>query len=330
MQRKIVGALAGLALGVAAIATAPTAMAAYPEKPLTIIEPWAPGSAGDVPMRILAALAQEEFGQPIVVQNLEGGTGSRAQLAAFKAEPDGYTIMNAWVATQVMAPIFNPNVGYTRHDFEPINLVNINPFVLAVPASHPAHSTKEFVEWAKAQPGKPNVGVCGWVGLPHLVFRRFLDVAGVKNYNPVPFSDCEIENMKALLDGTTKYAVAGLSVKKIYGDQVRLLTIFMPERSGIAPDLPTADEEGYDLGWGPVAAGWSGLVAPKGTPPERLEHLRKVFAKATQSAEFKRRVTESGNTVLYRPTAEFKDLWEKSQELLAPALEVLQKEKKPN
>ncbi len=132
------------------------ALAQYPEKPLTILEPWAPGSAGDVPMRILAELASEDFGQPIVVQNLEGGTGTRAQLAVKNAEPDGYTIMNSWVAPQVMAPIFNPDVGYTRHDFEPIILVNINPFVLVVPGDHPANTTTtEFVEWAKAQPGKP-------------------------------------------------------------------------------------------------------------------------------------------------------------------------------
>ncbi len=303
------------------------ALAEYPEKPLTILEPWAPGSAGDVPMRILAELASEDFGQPIVVQNLEGGTGTRAQLAVKNAEPDGYTIMNAWVAPQVMAPIFNPDVGYTRHDFEPIVLVNVNPFVLVVPGDHPASNTTEFVEWAKSQEGNVNVGVCGWVGLPHIVFRRFLEVAEIENYNPVPFSDCEIENMKALLDGTTQYAVGGLSVRNIYGDQVKLLSIFMPERSAIAPDIPTSAEEGFDLGWGPVAAGWSGLVAPKGTPEDRLEHLRQVFSDAVQSEEFAKRMAETGNTVVYLPTEEFEALWDRSHELLAPELEVLRKEK---
>lgn len=304
------------------------AAAQYPEKPLTIIEPWAPGSAGDVPMRILAELAKEDFGQPIVVQNLEGGTGSRAQLALFNAKPDGYTIMNAWVATQVMAPIFNADIGYSRNDFEPINLVNINPFVLVVPSTHPATNAKELVEWAKAQSGKINVSVCGWVGLPHVVFRRFLEVAGIDNYNPVPFSDCEVENIKALLNDTTQFGVSGLSVRKIYGDQLRILALFMPERSGIAPDIPTSTEAGYELGWGPVAAGWSGLSAPKGTPPERLEHLRKVFAKATQSEEFKKRMIESGNTVLYLPTEEYRALWDRSHELLGPQVEMLKNLKK--
>ncbi|MEM7023102.1 MAG: tripartite tricarboxylate transporter substrate binding protein [Pseudomonadota bacterium] len=327
MQGTLSRAAIAILGGVAIATTAMPALAQYPEKPLTILEPWAPGSAGDVPMRILAELASEDFGQPIVVQNLEGGTGTRAQLAVKNADPDGYTIMNAWVAPQVMAPIFNPDVGYTRNDFEPIILVNINPFVLVVPGDHPANTTEEFVEWAKAQPGNVNVGVCGWVGLPHLVFRRFLEVAEIENYNPVPFSDCEIENMKALLDGTTQYAVGGLSVRNIYGDQVKLLTIFMPERSNIAPDIPTAAEGGYDLGWGPVAAGWSGLVAPEGTSPERLAHLREVFAKAVASPEFEKRMTETGNTMLYLPTDEFEALWDQSHELLKPALEILQQEK---
>ncbi|MEZ5862914.1 MAG: tripartite tricarboxylate transporter substrate binding protein [Geminicoccaceae bacterium] len=313
----------GVMVATAMIALTLPAAAEYPEKPLTIIEPWAPGSAGDVPMRILAELAKEDFGQPIVVQNLEGGTGTRAQLALVNAEPDGYTVMNSWVATQVMGPIFNPDIGYTRQDFEPINLVNINPFVLVVPADHPAQTTAELVEWAKAQDRQINVSVCGWVGLPHVVFRRFLEVAGVDNYNPIPFSDCEVENMKALLGGTTEFGVSGLVVRKMYGDRVRVLTIFMPERSAIAPDIPTAAEEGYDLDWGAVSAGWSGLVAPLGTPPDRLEHLRAVFAKATQSEEFKRRMVESGNTLLYQPTEEFQALWDRSHELLGPQVEML-------
>ncbi len=274
-------------------------------------------------MRILAELASEAFGQPIVVQNLEGGTGSRAQLAAFNAEPDGYTVMNAWVATQVIAPIFNPDVGYTRHDFESIMMVNINPFVLVVPDSHPATNTKELVEWAKAQDRDLNVSICGWVGLPHIVFRRFLQVAEVENYNPIPFSDCEVENVKAILDGTTDFGIAGLSVGKIYGDNIRILSIFMPERSSIAPDIPTATEEGYDLEWGAVAAGWSGLATPKGVPEDRLEHLRKVFMDAAMSKEFQRRMVETGNTAFILNSDEFEVIWDRSHDLLGPELSVL-------
>ena len=328
MKPNISTAALAIASAIAMASTIGPVAAEYPEKPLTIIEPWAPGSAGDVPMRILAALAKEEFGQPIVVQNLQGGTGSRAQLAVNNAEPDGYTIMNAWVATQVLGPMNNPDIGYDRHGFEPINLVNINPFVLVVPGDHPANNTQEFVEWAKAQPGKLNVSVCAWTGLPHLVFRRFLAVTEIENFNPIPFSDCEVENIRAILNGTTSYGVSGLSVGNIYGDQIKILTLFMPERSPLTPDLPTVAEEGYDLGWGAVAAGWSGLVAPLGTPPERLEHLRAVFAKVTQSEEFKKRMTESGNTVLYLPTDEFAQLWDDSHELLGPPLAELKESKK--
>jgi len=316
-----------LVLGLVLLGPLTQARADYPEKPLTILEPWVPGSAGDVPMRILAELGKNDFGQPIVVQNLVGGGGTRAMLHLKQSKPDGYTIMNTWVAPQVMAPIFNPDVGYNRREFEPIILTNINPFTLVVKADHPAKDVKEFVEWAKAQTRNINVGIGAAVGLPRVVMERFLEVSGITNYNPVPFQDVETENIKGLFDGSLDFSTGSIAVEKIYGDQVRTLCLFMEERSPIAQHIPTAKELGYDLGWGFVAAGWSGLVAPQGTPNDRVNKLIEVFTKVLHTKECKKKFADAGLTMSYLPQDKFRKLWDESHELLKGPIERLLKKK---
>lgn len=317
--------------GLAAAVLAMTVMAGvgamaeeFPSKPVTIIEPWAPGSAADTVMRLLAEMSSEKLGQPVVVQNLEGGGGTRALLELHRSEPDGHTISNSWVANQIMAPLFNAEVGYGPYDFEPINLVWVNPFTLVVPAEHPAQDLAEFVDWAKSQDRNLRVGVCAAVGIPRVVMQRFLEVAEIANYTPVPYQDCETENIKGMFDGTLDFATGALAVEKIYGDQVRTLAIFLDERSPIAEHIPTAAEFGFDLAWGAAAAGWSGLVAPKGTPEDRLEKLRTVFGEVINSDEFKSRMRDGGNTVQYLGAEQFEALWSISNERLGPAVKALQ------
>ena len=117
-------------------------------------------------------------------------------------------------------------------------------------------------------------------------------------------------------------------MEKIYGKAVKSLALFMTERSPIAQHIPTAKEQGYDLGWGFSAAGWSGLVAPKGTPKDRLQKMITVFSKVVQSKEFLKKCTNAGITVSYLPTEEFHKLWDESHNLLKPPIERLLKGKK--
>jgi tripartite-type tricarboxylate transporter receptor subunit TctC len=227
-----------------------------------------------------------------------------------------------------MRPIFDSEVGYSRQDFEPINLYQINPFTLVVKADHPAKNLDEFVKWAKAQPRNLNVGICAAVGLPRVVMQRFLEVAKIDNYNPVPFPGCETENIKGLFDGSLDFSTGALAVEKIYGKLVRTLAIFMEERSPLAPHIPTAKEQGYDLKWGVTAAGWSGLVAPLGTPKDKVQKLIDVFSSAAQSNEFLKKCSDVGITVKYLPTGEFRQLWEDSHTRLKPPINQLLREKK--
>jgi len=297
----------------------------YPAKPLTIVEPWPPGSAGDTGARIIAEIAKKYFGQPIVVQNVVGGGGVKAARFALNADPDGYTILNSWVANHVMRPIFDPNIGYSREDFLPIILYQINPFTLVVTSDHPANNVEEFIEWTKAENRTLNVGICAAVGLPRLVMERFLKVGGITDYNPVPFQGCETENITGLFNRSLEFSTGAIAVEKIYGDRVKSLAIFTDERSAIADHIPTAKEQGYDLKWGAVAAGWSGLSAPKGVPEEVMKKLVEAFSKAAQSEEFQDRMAKAGLTVNFMPPKEYRQLWDDSHRLLKPPIDELSK-----
>lgn len=327
MQRTIgrVLFLAILAVSLAVVLPLHQAKAAFPEKPINIVVPWPAGQSSDVCYRILAELAQKDMGQPIVVTNIVGGSGTKGTLYVKNAEPDGYTLLNSWVAPQVLSPIFNPDVGYTRHDFEPLMLVQINPFTVAVKADHPAKNLKEFVKWAHEQPGRLNVGICAAVSLPRMVMEQFLKTAKIENYNAVPFPGCGADNVKGLFDGSLDFTTGVLIAEKIFGKQIRSLGIFMDERVPFASHIPTAKEQGYDLGWGETAAGWSGLVAPPRTPKDRLQHMITVFSKIVQSDDFLSRLNKAGIVRKYLPTEEFRQLWDDSHRLLKPSVERLLK-----
>ena len=317
--------LALLAISLTVLLPLHKAEAAFPEKPITIVVPWPAGQSSDVCYRILAEMAQEEMGQPIVVTNIVGGGGTKGTLYVKNSEPDGYTLLNTWVAPQVLAPIFNPDVGYTRHDFEALILVQINPFTLMVKADHPAKNLKEFVQWAKGQNRNLNVGVCAAVSLPRMVMEQFLKASGITNYNPVPFPGCGADNVKGLFDGSLDFTTGVLIAEKIFGEQVRSLAIFMDERVPFASHIPTAKEQGYSTGWGETAAGWSGLIAPAGTPKDRLEKMTAVFTKTVQSDKFLERLNKAGIVRKYLPTDQFKQLWDDSHRLLKPSVERLLK-----
>ena len=303
----------------AALAGTTAAVAAFPEKPITIIQPWGAGSASDIVMRILAEEAESVLGQPVVVQTIAGGGGTKAALATKAAAADGYTLSNTWVANQVLATVFNPDVGYTTYDFDPIGLVWVNPFTLVVSSDHPSQTLPEFVEWAKEQ-GTLRVGVCAAVGLPRVVMERFLEIAGIENAKSVPYDDCETANIKGLFDGSLHFSTGALSVENIYGDAVRSLTIFTDERSPIADHIPAMTEYGFDTEWGAASAGWSGLVLPKGVPEERAEFLRTAFAQVLQSEIFLTKMKEGGFTPKYLGPDDFQALWGTSHAKLGPAM----------
>ncbi len=313
-------ASAALMLGVATAA-------AFPDKPITIVVPWQAGSGPDVAMRVLGEIASRDFGQPVVVQNIVGGSGSKGLLAVKNSAADGYTVLNSWVAPHVVTRLFNPDVGYDNDDFEPILGLMTLPFTLAVKADHPANNVAEFVQWASAL-GRPiNVGICAPLSVPRMVMEEFLRKLEITAYNPVPYNGCMPDNVKGLLDGSLDATTGVLIAEKIFGDAIKTLAVISDERISLKPDIPTAKEQGYDIGWGESAKGWSGLVSPKGVPADVLATLIDTFGKAWGSDEFRQKMAENLVIINDMDAATFRNLWDESEATLKPAVERLLKAK---
>lgn len=321
---SIVGILgaATLALSIVGMTAPAHAQGKFPNKPITIVMPWKTGGLPDAIFRVLAERVSGDLGQPVVIQNITGGSGSKATLHVSKAKPDGYTLLDNWVAPHIVVPIINPDVGYNMVDWDPIAGFIFNPFTLTVAANHPSKTLDEFFKWAHVEQKKRplNVGVCSALSVPRFVMEGYLRKHGVTNYNAVPYTGCGFDNIKGVLDGTLDFTTGQIQAKKTYGDAIRMLALLGPDRAPTAPDLPTAKELGYPLGWGSAAYGWGGLVAPKGVPADRLKLLRDVFAKHIQDPAFIERGMKIGGVIRYMAPEDFRQLWRTSEDALRPVV----------
>lgn len=305
-----------------ALAAAP-AQAEFPEKPITIIYPWAPGDPVDTVLRTLGEVAAKKTGQPFVINNVPGAGGKKAMAAGANARPDGYTLLNNWVAPQIAGKLFDPSLPYDNGSYAPIAGVMAIPFTLTVRADHPATDIASFAKWAKAKGGKLNYGVCAGQSVPRLVGEQFMRAAGVA-FNPVPNSKgCMGDNMTGLMNGSLDVAVGIVPATKILKGQVKHLGLLSDERHALAPDLPTAKEQGVEIGWGNAALGWGGLVVPKDTPADVVAKLQQVVGEAINSAEFKERLGGLAPMIKYVSPEDFEKLWADSLELLRPHVAAL-------
>lgn len=309
---------AGLVVPAAVLAAAP-AFAEWPEKPITIIYPWPAADPTSVVTRTIGELVSEELGQPVVINNVTGAGGTKALATAVSAEADGYTLVSNWVAAQVSAKLFNPDLPYSNDDFVPIAGVFAIPFTLTVAANHPANDIKEFMDWAKAEGRTVNFGVCAPQSVPRLIGEQFMSAAGVP-YNPIPFSGgCGGDNVTGLLNGTLDASVAVVPLINAFEGQIKHLGLITDDRHPIDPDLPSAAEQGYPVGWGDNAFGWGGLAALAGTPDDVVKKLQDAFGAVIQSDALAGQL--EGNVaamIKYVSPEDSQTLWSDSERLLAP------------
>jgi len=300
-----------------------SALADYPEKPITMVVGWAPGGAADISARVLAKMAEEELGQKVIVQNVPGGASSVATLHVANAKADGYTVLNNWVAGHIAVRLFNPKVGYDIDSFEPITGSVRLPFTITVAATHPANNLKEFADWAKQQ-GRPiNVSICGAVSVPRMVGEEVLAKLGIEKINPVAYPGCMPDGMKDLIAGSLDAAVGVIAATKVFKGKVKHLAMIADEREPLAPDVPTTKEQGYDTGWGVSGQGWAGVAVKKGTPADRVAKLQQAFGNAAKSDAFKSKLASMNFNAMYLSPEDFRNLWHDSAKSLAPAVERL-------
>lgn len=291
-------------LAACAAFAAPMASAAdtpYPTKPITIIYPYAAGGASDALARQIAELIGKSLGQPVIVDAKPGAGGSTALEMVARAPADGYTLVLSASGTMAV----NPHIYNLRYkpveDLASITILAEIPFVVVTNNNFPARNLKEFVEYAKANPGKTSFANAGIGTQAHLTQVMFLKAAGI-TANVVPYkggtpatSDLLGGHVDALVDN------AAAQVGNVQAGKVRPLFVTTKARSPSLPTVPTAEEAGLP---GFVTSGWFGLAAPKGTPQAIIDKLNAVVVKGMAEPQFHKKMVEAGWTPIGSSPAE--------------------------
>ncbi len=318
MSRLLVSLSVALHMGMAA------AQDAYPTRPVTMIVPFPPGGVADIVGRPLAATMEKTLRQPIVVANRTGAGGAVGMREVAKAQPDGYTILMALSSISIF-PVSDRINGvqpaYELKDFVPVALVTADPTVLVVRADSPYRTVKDFVDAAKANPGKINYSSSGVYGTLHVAMEIFANAAGIKLFH-VPYGGGG-PAVTALLGGQVQALASGpaAAIGQISGGKMRALASWSTERLKLLPDIPTFKELGYDAEF----YIWSGVFAPAATPAPMVNRLREAVREAANSSEFRGAMEKVRTPVSYLDAPEFAKYWERDARRLAVALEKIGK-----
>lgn len=272
MQATRRAMLAGSFSGIVGLATPRLvrAQASYPDRPVRLIVPFAPGGAGDIVGRLLAAHLQKELGRSFVVENKPGAGSALGVEQIARAVPDGYAVGMANIASHAILPNLRSLPYDPVKDFAPIGLVALTPCLLVVnPDRLPVTSVAELVARAKAKPDELDFSSSGAGTSLHLGMEMFMQAAGIRMTH-IPFNGSG-PSLQALLGGQVGLSieVAAVAWPQVQEGKLRALAVTTPQRATFAPDLPTL-EESFP---GTAIAPWHGLVAPAGTPQPIITRL---------------------------------------------------------
>jgi len=284
----------------------PNAQAAgeYPTRPIELIFPYASGGSADLRVRALAPKMGEILGQPVVVINKPGASGTLAATLVAKAKPDGYTI-GYITATNLFAPLQLEKIGYNPlTDFTYIAGSGVQPFAFLVRSDAPWKTIGEFIDYAKKNPGMIKYGSAGMNSASHLYGEMFGKVKNLKLVH-VPFKGDQ-ESSTALLGGHISMASLAAFAHYVRAGKLSVLVVFMENRMAAFPQIPTMTEIGfpYDTRAGDVM----GHMGPKGLPPEILKKLENAVKQAVKTPEYAQLMEQLGSEIRFRDSEEFTKL----------------------
>ena len=284
------GALA-LVLAAALLGPAPSQAQDYPTRAIRIIVPFGAGGPADVTARLIGQVLQENFGQPVVVENRTGAGGVIGTQEAAKSPPDGYTLLmmsNTQTANESLAPQRKYEL---MRDLVPIAPVNSSDLVIVVTPSVPAKTLQEFIALAKAQPGKLNYASAGQGTPYHMAGELFKTKAGIDLVH-VPYRNSG-EARSGVIGGQIQMMIDAVTTMapNVAEKQVRALATTGKTRSGALPDVPTAAEAGVP---GFEATIWLGLMAPAGTPKPIIDKLNAAVTAAAKRPDIVKLWTDQG------------------------------------
>jgi tripartite-type tricarboxylate transporter receptor subunit TctC len=309
---------------------AAAAQDAYPSRPITMIVPFPPGGVADIVGRPLAATMEKTLRQPVVVVNRTGAGGAVGMAAAAKSAPDGYTLLMGLSSISIFPVsdrINGKTPAYELKEFAPIALVTADPTVLVVRTDSPYRTLKDFVDAAKARPGKINYSSSGVYGTLHVAMEIFANAAGIQLFH-VPYGGGG-PAVTALLGGQVEALASGpaAAIGQIRGGKMRALASWSTERLALLPEIPTFKELGYDAEF----YIWSGVFVPAATPAPVVSRIREAVREAANSADFRSAMEKVSTPVSYLDAPEFQKYWDRDAARLKVALEKIGKveEKKP-
>jgi tripartite-type tricarboxylate transporter receptor subunit TctC len=317
--RFLWGTVATAALGMLSAAPAVAADAArdYPNHPIRMLVPNAPGSSVDTLGRIFAQAMTNVSGQQVVIDNRAGAGGTLGMEIGKNANPDGYTILSASTAAMTIAPHI-----YTRLPFDPlkdyefVSLFGITPNVLVVNPSLAVKNVKELIEYCRSKNGEVNMASAGPGAQSHLAGILLMSLGKFQSLH-VPYKGGGA-SVAAVVAGESQWtitpapAVAGL----IRGGKLRAIGHSLTKRDPLLGDMPSVAETvpGYEY------SGWNGLLAPKGTPKPILDKLRALLIKAVQTPELRKGFEQQLTQVSTNTPAEFRAFIAKELKDMGPVV----------
>ena len=292
--------LAGTLIAACALAAA-VAQAAFPERPITLVVPYAPGGGADAAARLLATRMSARLGTSIIVDNRPGASGTIGASQVAKARADGYTVLYDATPFSINPHLF-AKLPYARSALQPLSLVLLMPNVVVVKADSPVRSVADLAARAKAQPGKINFASGGSGTVQRLaaeLFRQRLELDMVH----VPYKSggpAIADVMGGQVD--FMFGTMAATYPLVTGGKLRALAVAAPQRSARLPDVPTVSETvipGYE------AYEWNGIFLPTGTPEPVAARLHQALSEVLQEAEVRQRLSDLGAQPMGTTPAEF-------------------------
>ncbi|AEF89587.1 hypothetical protein DelCs14_2575 [Delftia sp. Cs1-4] len=292
--------LAGTLIAACALAAA-VAQAAFPERPITLVVPYAPGGGADAAARLLATRMGARLGTSIIVDNRPGASGTIGASQVAKARADGYTVLYDATPFSINPHLF-AKLPYARSALQPLSLVLLMPNVVVVKADSPVRSVADLAARAKAQPGKINFASGGSGTVQRLAAellrqRLELDMVHVPYKSGGPAIADVMGGQVDFMFGTM-----AATYPLVTGGKLRALAVAAPQRSARLPDVPTVSETvipGYE------AYEWNGIFLPTGTPEPVAARLHQALSEVLQEAEVRQRLSDLGAQPMASTPAEF-------------------------
>lgn len=290
MTAMKVKSLYGLLLAALCIGL-PAAAQTYPAKPIRLLVPFPAGGATDILSRALSQELGKKLGQPVVVDNRPGAGGTIGADAGAKAAPDGYTLLLTTSSTHSIGPAINPRIPYhVETDFTPIAQVASSPNIVLVPLSSPARTLREFVDYARKNPGRLNYASSGNGGIVHLTTEYFKAESGTYLVH-IPYRGTGLA-MPDLISGKLDLLIDSLvsGLPHVKEGKLRALGVTSLKPTALAPGVPAVS----DVLPGFESVTWFGLYGPKGLPADLTARLNQAVNAALAEPELKERFARLG------------------------------------